>query len=392
MGYILSSIVIALTLAAAAGAQEPSPIDPASLRRSSFTWTQPEREFGFGHWDEVFPGRMVERGHTSRPLPAGRPLPGLESGPHAAALDRFIADEKVAGLLILQDGTARLERYALGHSAAGRWTSQSVAKSVTSTLVGAAVKDGFITSLDDPVTRDIPALSGSGYDGVTVRHVLTMTSGVKWNEDYTDLKSDAARFYSEAVTPGLDATVSYMRRLPRESAPGSKWVYKTGETHLLGVLVTAATKRPLTRYLSEKIWKPAGMEAPAVWMTDRSSHELAGCCLQASLRDFARIGQLVLDEGRIDGRSIVPDGWFAAATTTQVATTTPGRGYGYQWWTNADGTFAAIGIHGQLLHVDRARKLVVAINSAWPVATSTERSATRQKMLGTIAALVDADR
>ena len=367
-------------------------VDPAALRRSSFTWTQAEREFGFAHWDWVYAGRVVDRGAKERPLPIGRPLSRFRAGTgDAAELERFIDDEKVAGMIVLHNGKLRLERYALAHSATSRWISQSVAKSVTSTLVGAAVKDGFIDSIDDPVTKYIPALLGSGYDGVTIRQVMTMTSGVRWNEDYNDPKADIARFYSEPITPGMDATVSYMRRLPRANLPGTKWNYNTGETHLLGVIVTSATSRPLAKYLSEKIWAPYGMGQPAFWMTDRRHHELAGCCLQAGLRDFARFGQFVLDGGRIDGRSVVPDGWFEAATQTQQATSYAGTGYGYQWWTAEDGSFSAIGIHGQLIHIDPARRLVIAINSAWPVATGQDRSAARQQMLRMIAKMVDAE-
>ncbi|HEV8150222.1 MAG TPA: serine hydrolase, partial [Gemmatimonadales bacterium] len=214
---------------------------------------------------------------------------------------------------------------------------------------------------------------------------------VRWTEDYTDSTADIARFYRAPVTPGMDATVSYMRRLPREAPPGTKWVYKTGETHLLGVLVAAATGQPIADYLSATIWNPYGMERSASWTTDRTQHEFAGCCLQASLRDFGRFGQLVLEGGKIDGRAIVPDGWFEAATHKQVAIPYPGRGYGYQWWTSDNGTFDAIGIHGQLIHIDPARHLVVAMNSAWPEATSAERSAARKNLLESIATMLDAE-
>jgi CubicO group peptidase (beta-lactamase class C family) len=389
-GVILLGAVWSSGSAAQSSTNTP---DPASLRRSSFTWSQAEREFGFAHWDAVYAGRLVPRGAHVRPLPAGASLAALRPGtPGARALDRFMADEKVAGLIVLQNGRVRLERYALGYSATGRWTSQSVAKSVTSTLVGAAVKDGFIASLDDPVTKYVLALRGSSYDSVTIRQLMTMTSGVKWNEDYTDPSSDLARFYVAPVEPGLNATVSFMRKLSQEASPGTKWVYKTGETHLLGVLVTSATRQPLAEYLSAKIWAPYGMEQSAVWGTDRTHHELAGCCLQAGLRDYARFGQFVMDGGRIDGRSITPDGWFEAATRTQTATSYADRGYGYQWWTMEGGSFAAIGIHGQLIYIDPARRLVVAINSAWPVATGSDRSTARTAFLNLVAAAVDAER
>lgn len=364
-------------------------LDPKSLPRSSFSWNEAELEVGLAHWDKVFPVRQVPRGTEVHPLPNGQPLAAFSSGgAQEEELERFIVEQKVSGLIVLHDGEIRLQRYALGHSDTGRWTSESVAKSVTSTLVGAAIKDGYIESIDDAVTTYIPGLRGSAYDDVSIRHLMTMTSGVRWTEAYTDPNSDIARFYAEPVEPGLNATVSYMRKLPAEAEPGTKWVYKTGETHLIGVLVSSATGQTLADYLSEKIWKPYGMELSASWHIDRSDHELAGCCLQVSLRDYARYGQLVLDGGRIDGQSIVPDGWFDAATRTQVMGSND-RGYGYQWWTSHDLTFKAIGIHGQLIHIDPARRLVVAINSAWPEATNQDRSAARDNLLSNISKAID---
>jgi CubicO group peptidase (beta-lactamase class C family) len=366
-------------------------LDPATLRRSSFTWSQAEREYGFAHWDSIFSGRVVERGAHVRELPVAAPLSSFAPGtPGAKALDTFIADQAVAGLIVLQNGQIRLERYALGYGASGRWVSQSVAKAMTSTLVGAAIKDGFITSLDDPVTKYIAALEGSAYDDVTVRQLLTMSSGVKWNEDYTDPAAEVSRFFSAPLERGVNATVSYMRKLPREAPPGTQWAYKSGETHLLGVLVTSATHQTLAGYLSAKIWAPYGMEQPAFWSTDRTYHEYAGCCLQAALRDFARFGQFILDGARIDGHSIVPDGWIADATRKHLDTGEPDRGYGYQWWTLDGGAYAAVGIHGQLIFVDPARKLVVAMNSAWPVATGPDRSAARKEFLTRVRNAVDA--
>ena len=385
----LPALILLATLSSSMVRGQAAPA-PASLPRSSFVWTQEQRIVGVAHWDEVFPSRTIHRGTRIHPLPAGDSLPAFAAGtPGAAELDRFIEEQMVAGMLVLHDGRVRLERYGLGYSEKGRWVSQSVAKSITSTLVGAAIKDGFIRSLDEPVSRYVKGLQGSAYDSVTIRQLMLMRSGVRWREDYTDPTSDIARFYSAPVTPGLSATVSYMRSLPRAGAPGSVWAYKTGETHLLGEVVAAATKQSLSSYLSAKIWAPYGMEQDASWSLDRSGNELAGCCLQAGLRDFARFGQLVLDDGRIDGRSIVPEGWFGEATSRQSETTFPGRGYGYQWWTFDDSTFSAIGIHGQLIHIDRARRLVVVTSSAWPQATSPERTAARLQMLAKISAAID---
>jgi CubicO group peptidase (beta-lactamase class C family) len=387
-------LVVLLVASAQAPAAEPAAAAPSpdSLHRALATWSQADREFGFAHWDEVFKTRRVARGEHVHPLPVGPELPAFAGGGAGAAqLDRYATDYKLAGLVVLVDGRIRLERYGLGHSAVGHWTSFSMAKSLTSTLVGAAIRDGYIKSVDDPVTMYIPGLRGSAYEGVSIRQLLTMTSGVKWNEDYTDLKSDVALFYEAPPDPGVDATVSYMRRLAREAPPGTKWVYKTGETNLIGVLVQEATHKTLAAYLSEKVWAPYGMEQDASWELDVTDHEQGGCCFQATTRDFARVGQFILGGARVDGRPVVADGWLAAATRKQADINVPGRGYGYQWWTRDDDTFDAIGIHGQMIHVDPRRRLVVAINSAWPVATGKEQSAARVELINAIASAVDAE-
>ncbi len=371
----------------------PSGVDPRSLNRPLATWNQAEREFGFANWDRIFPARRIARGQQVHPLSEGTALPSFANdGVGALQLQRNIDAFKLAGIVVLQDGKLRLERYALGHSATGRWMSFSVTKSLTSTLVGAAIKDGFISSVDELVTRYIPELHGSAYDGVSLRQLLTMTSGAKWNEDYGSLSSDVALFYSAPLDPGMDATVSYMKGLKRDVAPGQKWHYNTGETNLIGVVVARATKKDLAVYASEKIWANYGMEQDASWMLDRSSHEHGGCCIQASTRDLARLGQFVLDGARSDGRSMVDEGWLEAATHKQADIGDPVSAYGYQWWTKNDGSFNALGIHGQHVHIDPARRMVIVVNSAWPQANFTHESlAARTALFSAIRAAIDSE-
>ena len=368
----------------AVAADEPPP--PASV----LFWSQAQKEAGFPKMEAYFPMSTAARGDQVHELPAGAPLVVARVGGRTFDLAEYMAREKTAGILVLQDGKVRLERYGLGYGPAGRWTSFSVAKSVTSTLVGAAVKDGYIQSLDDAVTRYIPGLKGSAYDQVSVRQLLTMTSGVKWNEDYTDAKSDVALLFSTPADPGLDSTVSYMRRLPREAAPGAKWVYKTGETNLIGVLVTSATGKSLSAYLSEKIWKPYGMEKDALWMIDERGQEAGGCCLSMTLRDYGRVGEFLRTGGIGASGPVLPEGWIADATRAH-APTDERFGYGYQWWTEPNGVFNGLGIFGQRLHVDPARKLVVVISSAWPEATNPARSARQDALIAAIAAQLDAE-
>ena len=384
-------LAITLTLTAATCIAQPNTLDPESLPRSSFAWNQAEREVGLGNWEKVFSVRQVANGSTVRELPAGEPLKIFDKGgAQEAYLEEFIEQQKIAGLLVLHDGAIRLERYGLNHNPMKHWTSQSVAKSITGTLVGAAIKDGYITSIEDSIADYIPGLRGTAYDDVSIRQLMTMTSGVGWVEAYTGSSSDLARFYSAPIKPGLSATVSYMSQLPKADEPGTTWSYKTGETHLIGELVMAATQQTLADYLSSKIWQPYGMEQPASWHIDRSDHELAGCCFQASLRDYARFGQFVLEGGKINGESIVPDGWFEEATRAHYRGS-GGRGYGYQWWITEPGTFSAIGIYGQMIYVDPGRRLVVVTSSAWPEATSRDRSAVTADFLRVVSAEIDGE-
>jgi CubicO group peptidase (beta-lactamase class C family) len=295
-------------------------------------------------------------------------------------------------LVIVQDGKIRLEKYGLDFSGDGKWTSFSVAKSFTSALVGAAIKDGYIKSIEDKVSAYIPDLKGSAYDDVTIRQLLTMTSGVKWNEDYADPKSDVALFNQHKAEDGMDVTVSYMRKLPREAPAGTKWVYKTGETNLIGVLVSSATNKKLSDYLSEKVWAPFGMEQDASWLLGSTGHEISGCCIQASVRDYARFGVFMLGGAVVDGKPILPDDWITPATTKQADIGVAGKGYGFQWWTYDDGSYAAQGIFGQGIFIDPKRRLVIASNSNWPKATDPDTvGAQREAFYKAVRAAVDSE-
>ena len=347
-------------------------------------WTQDQRDAAFRQMEKLAPTNTIAAGDHAHRFDKGAPL-RLDLD-----LDAYMSRQRTAGMIIVQDDKIRLEKYGLGYDGAGRWTSFSVAKSLTSTLVGAALRDGAIRSLDDKVTAYIPDLRGSAYDEVTVRQLLMMTSGVKWNEDYADPKSDVALFGIHKAEPGVDVTVSYMRKLPREAPAGSKWVYKTGETNLIGVLVSSATKKPLSAYLSEKVWRPYGMAHDAVWITGSTGHEISGCCVSATLEDYARFGQFVLDGAMAGGKRVVPDDWLAQATTKRADIGAPGRGYGYQWWTNDDGSFAAQGIFGQGIFIDPKRRLVIATNGNWTVASDEATvGADRERFYTAVQAAVD---
>ena len=316
---------------------QPPARDPSELQ--VLFWSDQQRAERFRAMEQWFAGHEVAAAATPRALPEGKALsPELR-----AEITALMTATGTAGVMVLADGKVVHEEYGLGMGPQDRWTSFSVAKSFTSTLLGAAVKDGFIASLDDPVTRYIPGLAGSAYEGVTVRQLATMTSGVKWNEDYTDPNSDVAKTQSFVIEHGADAIVAQMKSLPREAEPGSKWVYKTGETNLIGLLVENAVGKPLAEYAKAKIVDPAGFAGGLFWMVDPRGGNIGGCCLSIRLSDYARMGQFALE----GGKGAVPEGWFAEATDSAVDFGETGFGYGYQWWTYPGGTFGAQGIFGQ---------------------------------------------
>ncbi|TVP87912.1 MAG: class C beta-lactamase-related serine hydrolase [Pseudomonadaceae bacterium] len=332
-------------------------------------WSTPQRDAGFRVLDRVpllIQSRVIPAGDKVHPLPEGEPL-AID-----ADVEAYMADQRTAALVIVHDGKVRLEEYGLDFGPEGRWTSFSVAKSFTSTLVGAAIKDGYIESIDDKVSDYIPDLQGSAYDNVTIAQLLTMTSGVAWNEDYADPHSDVALFNAHKAEPGVDVTVSYMRQLEAEAEPGTTWAYKTGETNLIGVLASQATGKNLSEYLAEKIWQPFGMEQDATWLLGSTDLEISGCCIQASTRDFARFGLFILGGGMVNGEPVLPEGWLDEATSKQADIGLPGHGYGYQWWTLDDGTYHARGIFGQGIFIDPARQLVIASNGNWPQASDRQ--------------------
>ena len=372
MGRAVSGLVLATLLATTgASAEDHGPATPAArlvqppARDQSelqvLFWTDAQRAERFRAMEQWFAGHEVSAAAAPRALPKGAPL----SEALQAELKAAMAETKTAGIMVLEDGKVRFEAYGLGLTPEDRWTSFSVAKSFTSTLLGAAVKDGHIASLDDPVTRYIPGLAGSAYEGVTVRQLATMTSGVKWNEDYTDPNSDVAQMNRFVVEYGPEAIVAQMKALPREAEPGAKWVYKTGETNLIGLLVENAVGKPLAEYAKDVIVDPAGFEGGLFWMVDPRGGNIGGCCLSIRLSDYARMGQLALE----GGNGAVPEGWFGEATDSAVDFGDSGFGYGYQWWTYPGATYGAQGIFGQGITLYPDKGVVFAYVGNWAQAS-----------------------
>lgn len=329
----------------------------------------------FGQTERAFATRAVRRGAAVRAL-GGAPAAGLPEFPILANgttydLYDYMSRNRVAGLLVMQDDALVHEQYELGITAATRWLSMSMAKSVSTTLVGAAIRDGYIASVEDPLTRYLPELSGSGYDGVSIRALMQMTSGVQWDDTHTNPASERRRMLDLQIAQQPGAIMRYMADLPRTSPPGTLWNYSTGETHVVGALVRAATGKWLADYLSERIWSRIGTEADAAWWLESPGGlEVAGSGLCATLRDYARFGRFILEGGVIDGEAALPEGWTAEATSARDI---GGQrlDYGYMWWavpardgSLADGAFSARGIFGQYIYLNPARRIQIVVLSA----------------------------
>lgn len=394
----ISGLVLAGMLAACStqSPQSASVIPPPTIPEdyappSLLTLTPVEQLQHYKAIEKTWLTQTVARGDTVHPLPLADEMisPKVTWRDETYTdIQSFMDASMMTGVLAIKDGEIILENYAHGRTEDDRWTSFSVAKSVTSLLVGAALKDGYINNLDDPVTDYIPNLAGSGYDGVTVRQLITMTSGVQWNEDYEDPNSDVSQASFWRGEPGMNHLVSYMRRLPSAAEPGTEFSYKTGETDMAGILVAKATGRGLAQYLSEKIWKPYGMEQDAVWIVDRDGMERGGCCMSMTLRDYGRIGQFILDGGVADGEQVVPQWYLDEATSNQLQMPAEDE-YGHFWWMLGDNAYAAIGIFGQWIAVFPDEGLVVAVNSAFPRASSQEYSSAVSALLESVRAEVE---
>ena len=268
---------------------------------------------------------------------------------------------RAAGLLVIHDQQIVLERYSLGHTEDKPWVSFSVAKSVVSLLFGAAIKDGLIKDVNELVTDYLPRLKGGAYSGVRIKDLLQMASGAAWNEDYADPNSDVAN-----APYGPPALFTYMTNLEKKSPAGEVFNYNTGETSVAGALLRAAVGNNLSVYLQRKIWQPFGMESSANWLLSApDGEEIGGCCISATLRDYGRLGLFALGNGRLaDGTSVLPDDWVSQSTAPSKGS----EGYGYYWWLQGQGAYAAEGVFGQFIWIDPSSNVVIAMQSAWPTA------------------------
>jgi CubicO group peptidase (beta-lactamase class C family) len=346
----------------------------------------PQHE-NFSRLDQFIPAARMSAAPAPFEFPEGGKIELPASFMHQGAArdtETFLAETDTMALLVLQDGAVRFERYASFGGRETHWVSMSVAKSFVSALIGIALHEGAIRSIEEPVTAYLPKLAGSAYDGVRIKDILQMSSGAGWNEDYSDPDSDINRFALVSATGG--AMSDFIPTLKRETEPGTVNHYNSMDTQVLGMLLKAATGRSIADYMQEKLWHPLGMEASGHWLVDNTGMEMAYACLNATARDYAKIGELYRNGGLWQGRQVVPADWVKASVTPDAPHLMPGVsdpmfGYGYQWWVigGTEGEYSAIGVYNQFVYVNPTRRLtIVKLSASRNYGTTNDESSYRE--------------
>jgi CubicO group peptidase (beta-lactamase class C family) len=334
------------------------------------SWTPDQTLVNFREVDQLFPTHTIHHGTYTLPLPRAPaqidPIVTQSENLPAVSIDQLMESNRVTGVIAVKNGEVILERYAYGHKPEDRWISMSVAKGFMAILIGAAVKDGLIHSIDDPVVRYVPELRGTAYDGVTIRNLLTMSSGVRYREDVADSTSDVALAGGAQMVDGVPPLIAYAARLQREAKPGTRRKYKTIDYDVAGIVLSRALNgRTTADYLSDKIWRAFGMEADATWVVDKAGIERGGCCLSITLRDYARFGMFVVEGGRANSVDVLPNDWLQAVWTPQLSEPSEYiRGIGWHWQIRQDGGYETVGAYGQSVTVYPSEHLVIAVNTA----------------------------
>ncbi len=355
-------------------------VDFGQMWRIYTFFDENERIENFRNCGEIFPVRRIRCPAQKYAFAQNiRPLSGTyEFKGKTAEIDEFLEETITTGLLVVKDDKIVTERYYHESGEDTLFTSMSVVKSFVSALVGIAIDEGLISGVDRPISDYVPGLRGSGYDGVPIKHVLQMSSGVKFDEVYEDLFSDINLLFYKVFA--LNQPINdYMVNLKREHPSGTTSYYRSCDTQALGMLISAVSGKPVSAYLEEKIWTKIGMEYDATWCTDTHDTEIAFGFLNAALRDYAKFGMLYLHNGNWGGQQVVSADWVHESVTPDNPNLQPGPkpeeywtfgnfGYQYQWWIpeNPDGEYLAIGVWGQYIYVYPKENLVVVKTSVDP--------------------------
>jgi CubicO group peptidase (beta-lactamase class C family) len=291
-------------------------------------------------------------------------------------IENMMSDLETLGLIVVHKGAVVYENYREGSSPRSHFTSYSLVKSLVSTLVGFAIKDGVISSVNDKLEVYLPELANTEYAGVTIKQALQMSSGIRFDDPLKGEADDTVNWVLNAIILNNKSAFEAALAFPRASPPGTVFNYNTAETQILLELLSRTTKMDAADYMSRKIWQPLGMKHDALWVIDRpgsSGREVGDAFFNATLGDWARFGLFISRGGVWEGELLLPDNWVADATATTEAHLAHGqvdknwrKGYGWHWWTFADSTFQADGSRGQSIFIDPTRELVIARASAWP--------------------------
>jgi CubicO group peptidase (beta-lactamase class C family) len=376
--------VLALTVATTAAAQRADTIDIAKMRPrgllvDAYSYMSPPFNWHYFHHIDQLGFRLdtVRRADPVLPLGQSPKLFGVNYTVNGKSytFEDYLRQNHVTGFLVLHDNVILVERYLHGATPESRFVSQSISKSIVAVLVGIAMDRHLIDSVNQPVTRFFPELASSGYRNATIKNVLQMATGVDYSENYQDSTSGAARI-GAALVAGAQSFRDFVASMkPTATPPGTKFEYQSVNTQLLGMLIEKASGRSLNEFASEALWEKLGAEQDAFFYRSKNQKDIcAFACFNATLRDYARFGLMMLNRGTSDGRRIVSEEWVRQSTTGDAPYLTPGpsaggrMGYGYQWWLPAGhpGVFQAIGIYGQSIWVDPAKRLVIVQTSAWP--------------------------
>lgn len=395
---IVSSLLSPAAMAACNGTVLdtcPAPFDTKLPDvHTMLTWSQADRVVGFRNDYRNYAGDVFHHGNASPLLAAEKPLTDARYQVNGKTYDLhdYLKRQNVSGMLVLKNGHVAYKYLGEGNTDSTLWTSRSVGKSVVSALVGVAIKEGKIHSLDDLITQYEPDLKGTAWDGVTLRQLITHTSGVAWNEDYTNPGSDFAKLTECEAKPGTyDCVRTLVKGLHRAHPAGENWSYSSGGAWLLGDVLERATGMTLAAYLEKSIWQPYGMASDGVWHAySKGQHDVGAHGFNATLEDWGRFGQFILHNGTLPGgKQILPEGWVKQSSDwTQakgsVSAAHPNGLYGYQWWNNEvpvnathvapkvdnslKGSLWALGIFGQMIMVNQKENLVIVQWSTWPQA------------------------
>jgi hypothetical protein len=332
-------------------------------------------EYTFIHMDENISSKPIKKADTPFVFPRKHTI-SLPSSFHFKELEfntqKYIDSSFTQGFLFIQNDTIQYENYWRGQQEDTKHISWSMAKSYISALFGIAMEEGYIKNIAQTVDEYLPELKGSGYDNVKIKDVLQMSSGVKFNEDYSDPKSDINKYWKQFIFGGSQN--EFAATLENGRPPGTYNKYVSIDTHVLGMILVKATGKSLADYLEEKIWKPIGNEFNAQWLTDEKGMEMALGGVNATLRDYAKLGRLYLNKGNWEGKQIVPKSWVAQSTHSTEEHLLPqsknsetrGLGYGFQWWIpeGTEGEFMAVGVFNQFIYINPTTNTIIVKNSA----------------------------